>query len=85
MGPFERKCTIGERWFCISCLVSRKTNALRLVTPSPFAQPAGTDDYLPAGVMAVPRSQQVSEAIFEQEENLKKVSYSSSSSKPGWT
>ncbi|CAM9838447.1 unnamed protein product, partial [Hapterophycus canaliculatus] len=37
-------------------------------------KPAGTDDYLPAGVMAVPRSQQVSEAIFEQEENLKKVS-----------
>lgn len=37
-------------------------------------QPAGTEDYLPAGVMAVPRSQQVSEAIFEQEENLKKVS-----------
>ena len=37
-------------------------------------QPKGTDDYLPAGVMAVPRSQQVSEAIFEQEENLKKAS-----------
>ncbi|CAN0029395.1 unnamed protein product [Ectocarpus sp. 6 AP-2014] len=38
-------------------------------------KPAGTDDYLPAGVMAVPRSQQVSEAIFEQEENLKKAAF----------
>lgn len=41
------------------------------------SQPKGTDDYLPAGVMAVPRSQQVSEAVFEQEENLKNVSESS--------
>ncbi|CAM9445211.1 unnamed protein product [Scytosiphon promiscuus] len=38
-------------------------------------KPAGTEDYLPAGVMAVPRSQQVSEAIFEQEENLKKAAF----------
>lgn len=37
-------------------------------------QPKGTEDYLPAGVMAVPRSQQVSQAVFEQEENLKTVS-----------
>lgn len=37
-------------------------------------QPTGTEDYVPAGVMAVPRSQQVSAAVFEQEDNLKAVS-----------
>ncbi|CAN0036134.1 unnamed protein product, partial [Laminaria digitata] len=40
-----------------------------------FIKPKGTEDYLPAGVMAVPRSQQVSEAVFEQEENLKNAAF----------
>ncbi|CAM9859055.1 unnamed protein product [Discosporangium mesarthrocarpum] len=40
-----------------------------------FIKPKGTDDYLPCGVMTVPRSTQVSQAVFEQEENLKKAAF----------
>ncbi|CAM9568109.1 unnamed protein product [Phaeothamnion confervicola] len=37
-----------------------------------FVRPVGTDQFVPAGTMAVPRSVQLADAVFEQEENLRK-------------
>lgn len=84
-APFVMPCCVA----CFRWLPSRQPSlpspsvSLLRITNIPvvvfsadmaYLQPTGTEDYVPAGVMAVPRSQQVSAAVFEQEENLKAVS-----------
>lgn len=59
---------------CLMLWIAHPRTRVSVTDNTYTRQPKGTEDYVPAGVMAVPRSQQVSVAVFEQEENLKAVS-----------